>query len=92
MTVIRKIFEIASVEKAGFDPTLAVRRLSRRLSPTRVEASCALALQGPMRAPLRKLRPTLDIWRDKTGHVPDNPGADDGGYVRGSAYYVGGTR
>lgn len=93
VTVIGKIFEAASIEEAGYDPALAVLRLSRRFSPARVEAACALALRGPVRSPrYAHLRPILDTGQDKTGHVPDEPESDDGGYVRGSAYYAGGTR
>jgi transposase len=93
VTVIGKIFEAASIEEAGYDPALAVLRLSRRFSPTRVEAACALALQGPIRSPrYAHLRPILDTGQDKTGHVPDKPEADNGGYVRGGAYYAGGVR
>ncbi|WP_216698850.1 hypothetical protein [Arthrobacter sp. H20] len=92
-TVIEKIFESASIEEAAYDPALAVLRLSRRFSPTRVEAACALALRGPLRSPrYAHLRPLLETGQDKTGHVPEQPESDDGGYVRGSAYYAGGTR
>ena len=90
---IGKIFESASIEEAGYDPALAVLRLSRRFSPARVEAACALALRGPLRSPrYAHLRPILDTGQDKTGHVPDGQENDDGGYVRGGAYYAGGTR
>jgi transposase len=92
-TVIGKIFESASIEEAGFDPALAVLRLSRRFPPARLEAACALALRGPIRSPrYAHLRPILDTGQDKTGQVPDQSEGDDGGYVRGSAYYAGGTR
>jgi hypothetical protein len=91
--VIGKIFESTSIEEAGHDPALAVLHLSRRFSPTRVEAACARALKGPIRSPrYAHLRPILDTGQEKTGHVPDQPEGDDGGYVRGSAYYAGGTR
>jgi len=91
--VIDKIFEAVSIEEAGYDPALAVLRLSRRFPPTRVEAACQLALRGPIRSPrYAHLRPILDTGQDKTGHVPDEPESDDGGYVRGGAYYAGGTR
>jgi hypothetical protein len=40
----------------------------------------------------RLVWPILDTGQDKTGHVPDQPESDDSGYVRGSAYYTGGTR
>jgi transposase len=93
VTVIGKIFEAAPIEEAGYDPALAVLRLSRRFSSTRVEAACELALRGPIRSPrYAHLRPILDTGQDKTGNVPDESEADDGGYVRGSAYYAGGTR
>ncbi|TFD80618.1 IS21 family transposase [Cryobacterium sp. Sr8] len=93
VTVVGKIFESAAIEEAGYDPALAVLRLSRRFSPARVEAACELALRGPIRSPrYAHLRPILDTGQDKTGHVPDEPEADGGGYVRGSAYYAGGTR
>jgi hypothetical protein len=93
VTVIGRIFEAASIEEAGLDPALAVLRLSRRFSPARVEAGCAMALRGPIRSPrCAHLRPILDTGQDKTGHIPEEPEGDDGGYLRGSAYYAGGTR
>ena len=45
VSVIGKIVEAASIEEVGFDPALAVLRLSRRFSPVRVEAACELALR-----------------------------------------------
>ncbi len=52
-----------------------------------------LALRGPIRSPrYAHLRPILDTGQDKTGIVPDEPEGDDGGYVRGGAYYAGGAR
>lgn len=93
VTVVGKIFETASIEEAGYDPALAVLRLSRRFSSARVEAACALALRGPIRSPrYAHLRPILDTGQDKTGHAPDKPEGDGSGYVRGSAYYAGGAR
>ena len=93
VTVIGKIFEAASIEEAGYDPALAVLRLSRKFSPARVEAACQLALRGPIRSPrYAHLRPILDTGQDKTGHIPEEPEGDDGGYVRGGAYYARGTR
>ncbi|XAS69260.1 IS21 family transposase [Micrococcaceae bacterium Sec5.7] len=93
VTVISKIFESVPVEEAGYDPALAVLRLSRRFSSARVEAASQLALRGPIRSPrYAHLRPILDTGQDKTGIVPDEPEGDDGGYVRGGAYYAGGAR
>ena len=90
--VTAKIFETVFIDEAGFDAALAVLKLSRRFSPARLEAACALALRGPIRSPrYAHLRPILDTGQDKTGHTPE-PDPDDGGYVRGGAYYAGGTR
>lgn len=92
VTVIGKIFETVFIDEAGFDAALAVLRLSRRFPPARLEAACELALRGPVRSPrYAHLRPILDTGQDKTGHTPE-PEPDDGGYVRGGAYYAGGTR
>ncbi|MEB0004996.1 IS21 family transposase, partial [Cryobacterium sp. RTC2.1] len=92
VTVTAKIFETVFIDEAGFDAALAVLKLSRRFPPARVEAACALALRGPVRSPrYAHLRPILDTGQDKTGQVPE-PEPDDGGYVRGSAYYAGGNR
>ena len=90
--VTAKIFETVFIDEAGFDAALAVLKLSRRFSPARLEAACALALRGPIRSPrYAHLRPILDTGQDKTGHTPE-PEPDDGGYVRGGDYYAGGTR
>ena len=92
VTVIGKIFETVFIDEAGFDAALAVLRLSRRFPPARLEAACELALRGPVRSPrYAHLRPILDTGQDKTGHTPE-PESDDVGYVRGGAYYAGGTR
>jgi len=86
LTVIGKIFEATSIKEAGYDPALAVLRLARRLRRPEFEAPCALALQGPISFPrYAHRRPILDTGQDKTGHVPDQPESDDGGYVPGSA-------
>jgi hypothetical protein len=92
VTVTEKIFESVRIEEAGYDPALAVLRLSRKFSPARVEAACQLALRGPIRSPrYAHLRPILDTGQDKTGYV-EEPADEDGGYVGGSSYYAGGTR
>ncbi|MCY0905721.1 IS21 family transposase [Arthrobacter sp. H14-L1] len=92
VTVIGKIFETVFIDEAGFDAALAVLRLSRRFPPARLEAACQLALRGQVRSPrYAHLRPILDTGQDKTGHTSE-PEPDDGGYVRGGAYYAGGPR
>lgn len=94
-SVTDNIFESVQIEEQGYDPVLAVLRLTRRFSPARVEAACELALRGPVRTiRYAHLRPILDTGQDKTGQDP-GPVVDDssgGGYVRGSHYYAGGAR
>ncbi|WP_104199810.1 hypothetical protein [Cryobacterium sp. Y29] len=93
VTVIGKICEAASIAEAGYDPALAVQRLSRRFSPTRVIAACELALRGPIRSPrMRTCGRSSTQGKTKRGASPDASEAYGGGYVRGSAYYAGGTR
>ena len=92
MTVIGKILQSAAIDEAGFDPALPAMHLSRHFSPALVEAACELALPGPIRSPrYAHLPPILDTGQDKTGCVPDEP-EDDDCYIRGGAYYAGGTR
>ncbi len=91
VTTIDRIFQAVPVEEQGYDPALAVLRLSRRFSPARVDAACALALTGPVRSPrYAHLRPILDSGQDQARHLPEP--ADDGGYVRGGDYYAGDVR
>lgn len=91
--VIARVFESVPVAEQGFDPALAILRLTKRFSPTRVEAACALALAGPVRSPrYAHLRPILDTGQDKLGRLDDEPTGEVGGYVRGSDYYAGGAR
>ncbi|MGB3955205.1 MAG: IS21 family transposase [Brooklawnia sp.] len=95
VTVIDRVFESVPVEEQGYDPALAVLRLTRRFSPARLEAACQLALRSPIRrVRYAHLRPILDTGQDKTGPHPaaDADDGDSGGYVRGSDYYAGGTR
>lgn len=96
--VVNKIFESVTVQEQGLDAALAVLRLSRRYSPTRVEAACQLALRSQVPSPrYAHLRPILETGQDKTGPPRDDdehPGepAQDSGYVRGPGYYGGGNR
>lgn len=91
VTTIDRIFEAVTVEEQGYDPALAVLRLSRRFSPARVEAACALALTGRVRSPrYAHLRPILDTGQDQAKRLVE--AVDDGGYVRGGDYYAGGVR
>jgi hypothetical protein len=91
--VIDRVFESVQIEEQGYDPALALLRLSRRFSPARLEAACQLALAGPVRSPrYAHLRPILDTGQDKITHRDEPVGDEVGGYVRGGAYYAGDVR
>lgn len=92
VTVIERIFESVAIEEQGLDAALAVLRLSRRYSPSRVEAACQLALRGNVRSPrYAHLRPILETRQDQMRTPPQDPG-EPSGYVRGASYYAGGNR
>ncbi|MGP5733043.1 IS21 family transposase [Arthrobacter rhombi] len=92
VAVIERIFESVAMEEQGLDAALAVLRLSRRYSASRVEAACLLALRGQIRSPrYAHLRPILETRQDQAAPPQDARGpAEAGGYVRGADYYAGG--
>lgn len=96
IVVVERIFESVPVAEQGLDPALAVLRLTRRYSATRVEAACQLVLTGRVRSPrYAHLRPILETGQDKfpAGRPPATEPEETGGYVRGASYYAaGGTR
>ncbi|GAA3776751.1 IS21 family transposase [Microbacterium kribbense] len=97
-TVVNRIFEAVPVEEQGLDAALAVLRLTRRYSATRVEAAAGIALASRVRSPrYAHLRPILASNQDQRGRgpwfEPSEPAAEPGGYVRGADYYAdGGAR
>lgn len=96
VTVVNRIFESVPVEEQGLDAALAVLRLSRRYSATRVEAACTIALASLRSPRYAHLRPILETGQDQTSSrtprfEPDVE-SEPVGYVRGGDYYAGGTR
>jgi len=95
--VVNRIFESVPVDEQGLDAALAVLRLTRRYSNTRVEAAAGIALGSRVRSPrYAHLRPILESGQDQPGRrlprfVPAEP-ETPAGYVRGADYYAGGTR
>jgi hypothetical protein len=93
--VVDRIFEAVPIEEQGLDGALAVLRLSRRFSAERVEAACALALMGRVRSPRDAHLQLIVATRqdEAAGLRPtrEEP-AEQGGYVRGAAYYAGGAK
>lgn len=83
-TVVDRIFESVPIDEQALSPALAVLRLSRQFSATRVEDACRLALAtGRVRSPRYiDLKPILDTGQDKQ---PNSEPVDEGGYVRGDA-------
>lgn len=97
-TVVARIFASVPVEEQGLNPALAVLRLTRRYSSSRVERACEIALQSRVRSPrYAHLRPILETRQDETGRRRPNfsgtpaivEPAAPAGYVRGAAYYGG---
>ena len=97
-TVVARIFASVPVEEQGLNPALAVLRLTRRYSSSRVERACEIALNSRVRSPrYAHLRPILETRQDEIGKrrpsfigtaVPGETVAP-AGYVRGAAYYGG---
>lgn len=93
--VIDRIFESVPIAEQGLDPALAVLRLTRRFSATRVEAAAKIALATRVRSPrYAHLRPILDTGQDQTPAAASRPGralpqpSAQAGFVRGAHYYA----
>ncbi len=99
-TVVARIFASVPVEEQGLNAALAVLRLTRRYSNSRVERACEIALASKVRSPrYAHLRPILETRQDETAKRHPrfgdtaagmrNDTATAAGYVRGAAYYGG---
>lgn len=98
-TVVNRIFASVPVEEQRLNAALAVLRLTRRYSGTRVERACQIALASRVRSPrYAHLEPILATRQDQTAQhhtniSPTRAGVGDAtapaGYVRGAAYYGG---
>lgn len=98
LTVVNRIFEQVPVEEQGLNPALAVLRLSTRYGNTRVEQAAKIALGSPVRSPrYAHLQPILESRQDQVGRKHPrfeavSETSAPAGYVRGAAYYGGGTK
>lgn len=96
--VIDKIFSYVSIKEQGYNPSLAVLRLSRTYSDARLETACELALSRGIRSPrYRHLKAILSANQDivyKEQQTAMTELEDTSmGYLRGSDYYKkGGQR
>ena len=90
--VIDRIFGSVSIKEQGYNPCLAVLRLSRTYTDARLETACELAISRGIKVPrYRHLKAILsanqDIVYREQQDTPSSPGDSPSGYLRGSAYY-----
>lgn len=95
--VIKRLFDSVDIKEQGYNPCLAVLRLSRTYTDARLETACELALSRGIKAPrYHHLKAILSTNQDivyceqknTTSAMEDTPM----GYLRGSAYYEKGGR
>lgn len=83
------LFEGAVTDDQAVDSVLAVLRLSRRYGNGRLENACEVAMRGSARPGYRLVKTILDTRQDSLAGSPAAVRNDDeGGYVRGAAYYA----
>ena len=95
--VIDRIFSYVDIKEQGYNPSLAVLRLSRTYSDARLETACELALSRGIRSPrYRHLKAILsanqDIVYKEQKEALTMPEDTSMGYLRGSDYYKKGGR
>lgn len=94
LEVVDRIFSNVSIKEQGYNSCLAVLRLSKKYTPERLDAACALALTRFHSPRYRHLSAIMsaeeDIsfqkQRDLERKMQEN---EEQGYVRGAAYYGG---
>ena len=91
-TVIDRIFGSVSIKEQGYNPCLAVLRLSRPYTDARLETACELAISRGIKVPrYRHLKAILsanqDIIYKEQQNAPSSPEDSPSGYLRGSDYY-----
>ncbi|MCR5323117.1 MAG: IS110 family transposase [Lachnospiraceae bacterium] len=93
---ISRIFSGVNIKEQGFNPALAVLRLSNKYSSERLEAACEYAITHGMGKPrYHHLNSILSTNQDITyleSKVGKNKATGSMGYLRGSNYYGGGSR
>lgn len=91
-SVIDRIFDSVSIKEQGYNPCLAVLRLSRSYTDTRLETACELAIRRGIKVPryhhLKAILSTnQDIVYKEQQNTPSTIGDKTMGYLRGSDYY-----
>ena len=97
LQVIDRIFGSVNIKEQAYNPCLAVLRLSRNYSDTRLETACALAIARGVKVPrYHHLKSILSNGQDllyAEQMQPSFPDEDSAtGYLRGSDYYREGGR
>ena len=92
--VVGRIFEGVSIKEQGYNPALAVLRLSNKYSEARLEAACEFALTSGIKKPrYHHLSSILAANQDEI-YMEQKKASDRAktpmGYLRGSDYYGGG--
>lgn len=87
--VIERIFNSVDIKEQGYNPSLAVLRLSRTYSDARLETACEIALGRGIRSPrYRHLKAILaanqDIVYKEQQEAVTEPEDTSMGYLRGS--------
>lgn len=89
--VIERIFSSVSIKEQGYNPCLAVLRLSRSYSDARLETACELAISRGIKVPrYHHLKSILSSDQDMLYLEQKNAESerqDSMGYLRGSDYY-----
>ena len=90
--VIDRIFSSVSIKEQGYNPCLAILRLSRTYTDARLETACELAISRGIKVPrYHHLKAILTANQDITykEQLESGSTAEDSsmGYLRGSDYY-----
>lgn len=89
--VVGKIFQGVKIKEQGYNPSLAVLRLSRKYSDARLESACELALTRGVHSPrYHHLNGILSSNQDIVYEEQKNASVSSGselGYLRGASYY-----
>ncbi len=93
---VERIFEGVSIKEQGYNPALAILRLSNKYSEARLEAACEFAITTGIKKPrYHHLSAILASNQDVLYLEKKNAGSKDKkrtmGYLRGSDYYGGGS-
>ena len=92
--VVKRIFDGVSIKEQGYNPALAVLRLSNKYSEVRLEAACEFAITSGIKKPryhhlssiLAANQDEIYMEQKKASEKSKTPM----GYLRGSSYYGGG--